>query len=441
MLIKKKQFVKKIEDAGLKTTINNAQAHISMLETILDTVGAYIFTKDTQGRYTYVNKQTLALFDKPLEEVIGFDDSYFFDLNVSNQLRENDLRVLRDKQIVETEEHNHVKATGELRGYRSVKKPLFDENGVVIGMCGISTDITVERELQRTVNEQRTLLNTVLDNIDAHVYMKSSDRRFLYVNQKVANLFGDSADNIIGKLDEQVIPKEVADHFWQSDKKVFETNEKQVTEEIINNDDGTKYHYLSVKMPYHYDDNTSALIGFSTDVTELYKLKEEFKRQASTDELTNLFNRRYFFEQAEKELGRARRHNSALSLIAIDIDYFKKINDQYGHPAGDAALIEVANNLKNMARNEDIVARIGGEEFSLLLPQTDLQEAIKVAERICLYHNEFPCEGIDGQQYPLTLSIGVSTLSESDADFSSLVTRADQALYQAKQSGRNKVAF
>lgn len=422
-------------------TQESAQARISMLETVLDTVGAYIFTKDTQGRYTYVNKQTLALFDKPLEEVIGFDDSYFFDLNVSNQLRENDLRVLRDKQIVETEEHNHVKATGELRVYRSVKKPLFDENGVVIGMCGISTDITVERELQKTVNEQRTLLNTVLDNIDAHVYMKSSDRRFLYVNQKVANLFGDSADNIIGKLDEQVIPKEVADHFWQSDKRVFETNEKQVTEEIINNNDGTKYHYLSVKMPYHYDANTSALIGFSTDVTELYKLKEEFKRQASTDELTNLFNRRYFFEQAEKELGRARRHNSALSLIAIDIDHFKKINDQYGHPAGDAALIEVANNLKNMARNEDIVARIGGEEFSLLLPQTDLKEAKKVAERICLYHNEFPCEGINGQQYPLTLSIGVSTLSESDANFSSLVIRADQALYQAKQTGRNKVAF
>lgn len=183
------------------------------------------------------------------------------------------------------------------------------------------------------------------------------------------------------------------------------------------------------------------MIGFSTDVTELYQLKEQFKQQARTDALTGLYNRRYFIEQAEKEFNRATRHNETISLIIIDVDHFKHINDEFGHLTGDEVLKSLANNLKSMVRVEDTPARIGGEEFAILLPQTSSEHALNMAERIRQYHSDFPCIGIDSATHSITLSIGVSTLLAHDINFDSLFSRADKALYQAKESGRDKVLY
>lgn len=201
--------------------------------------------------------------------------------------------------------------------------------------------------------------------------MKDKQRNFLYVNNKVADLFGYDADYITGKLDSNVLPQETADHFWQSDKQVFERNEKTIAHEVIE-DNNQKLHYQSVKIPFELENGQQALIGFSSDVTELYTLKESFEKLAVQDHLTGLNNRRMFEQQSNKEFNRAERHNTPLSIISIDIDYFKKINDSFGHPVGDHVLIELAKNLESSVRDHDIVARMGGEEFSILLPNTFL---------------------------------------------------------------------
>lgn len=414
---------------------------VALLESAMDNVGAYIFTKDLNGRYTYVNSMVLELFDKPLEEVIGFDDSEFFDLKISNQIQENDRKVLKTEQAIETEESNYVKASGELRVFRSHKKPLYNDDGDLVGLCGISSDITHESKLRKTVDDQRTMLDAVLNNIDAYVYVKTSDRRFLFVNQQVADFLGKPIEQIIGRKDSELLPENIADHLWASDKRVFETNEKQKLEEVVYRSDGSIMNLISLKVPYTYcgEDDLPAFIGFSTDVTELYTLKEKFKQQARTDALTGLYNRRYFIEQAKKEFNRATRHNEELSLISIDIDHFKRVNDEFGHPAGDAVLRTIADNLQNMIRLEDTLARMGGEEFSILLPQTSNEQAICIAERIRQYHSDFPCSGLSGCLHKVTLSIGVTSMRKSDKHFDVMFSRADKALYRAKQAGRNKV--
>ena len=408
---------------------------------ILASIDSFIYTKDLSGKYTYVNQAVLDLFEKNLEEVIGFDDTHFFDLAQSKQLQANDRMVMDQVIRVENEESNFIRAKNEIRIYKVVKKPLFDQLGNVSGICGISTDITNEKKLQEQVNEQSYLLETMLNNIDAHIYVKDCERKFLYVNDRVAKLFGDKAENIIGKQDTEILPIDIAEHFYQSDKQVFNTNQKQVIEETTHSESGETSHYISTKVPFNRPDKLPALIGFSSDVTELFKLKEQFKQLANTDPLTNLYNRRFFTKQAEKEYQRAKRYSQSMTLISIDIDYFKSINDKFGHTAGDQVLIEVAKQLKASLRQTDILARIGGEEFSILLPETSAISAMTFAERIKEEQSKLQISGDWQGEIKLSVSIGVSSLIASDKTFDMLFSRADKALYQAKNTGRNNVCY
>ncbi len=410
-------------------------------EQILDSIDAYIYTKDLAGKYTYANQAVLELFGKNLSQVVGQSDEVFFDLNLSVQLQENDRKVMAQAIRVENEESNYIKALNEIRVYRVVKKPLFDHNGTVTGMCGISTDITVEKNLQHQANEQKLLLDTILNNINAHVYMKDSDRNFLYVNTQVAKLFGDRAENIIGKKDTEILSKEIADHFYQSDRIVFETKERQIIEEEATDDDGNTHHYISTKIPFHSPGKLPALIGFSTEVTELFQLKEEFKKLATIDSLTELYNRRHFIEQANKEYSRAKRYNLSLTLISIDIDHFKSINDNFGHPAGDKVLVAVSKQLQESLRQTDVLARIGGEEFSILLPETSTDDALVFAERLRKAQSQLRISGDWQGEIQLSVSIGISSYQANDIEFDALFSRADKALYQAKHAGRNQVCY
>ncbi|MFQ5677437.1 MAG: diguanylate cyclase, partial [bacterium] len=175
-------------------------------------------------------------------------------------------------------------------------------------------------------------------------------------------------------------------------------------------------------------------------VIELQKTKEELRQLAITDGLTGLYNYRYFKEQLQQELNRARRHNLNISLVMIDIDHFKHYNDTNGHPAGDEVLKSIARLLKNNIRNIDFAARYGGEEFSLILIETDKSSAGFVAEKIRKLVEENPFEFEDAQPSgKLTISTGVATFPEDGEGFADLVTRADQRLYLAKEAGRNVI--
>ncbi len=412
---------------------------VALLSEVLNNVGACIFAKDLNGKYLYANDMVLEVFGMPLENVIGKDDSHFFDLSISDQLRNNDKKVLTEGVIVEQEETNYIKATGEVRIYHSVKKPLFDEEKRIIGLCGISTDITEQKRLENLVKKQKDLLNIVLDNVDAHIYMKDNQRTFKYVNSRVAALFGLPVEQVVGKKETDILPEDVAEHFYQSDKKLFETGERQTIDETVIDDEGNEHHYLSVKIPFYPENEDPVLIGFSTEVTELYKLKEQFRKQANTDSLTGLFNRRYFVEHAEREFKRAQRNGKPLTVISIDIDHFKDINDKYGHPVGDEVLVEVSKQLLPNLRSEDVLARIGGEEFAIVLPDTDLQQASHIAERI---RHQQDCIRIKGNwqgELNVQVSVGVAIKLDDDSNFDVLFSRADKALYMAKNNGRNQV--
>jgi diguanylate cyclase (GGDEF)-like protein len=175
------------------------------------------------------------------------------------------------------------------------------------------------------------------------------------------------------------------------------------------------------------------------DVTVQESLAEELRIRAQTDALTGLPNRRHFFEIG---LGvtAAAAAGSVLSVLLLDIDHFKSINDGFGHPVGDEVLRELANRCRGLLRGSDLMARIGGEEFAVLLPETRPTEAGEIAERLRLAVGAAPV-ATQGGPIAMTISLGGATLSAAEESFEGLLKRADAALYEAKRGGRNRVAF
>jgi diguanylate cyclase (GGDEF)-like protein len=161
-----------------------------------------------------------------------------------------------------------------------------------------------------------------------------------------------------------------------------------------------------------------------------------------TDELTGIWNRRYLWERLEEEISKAKRFHHALSCLMIDIDDFKAINDTYGHITGDTVLIEIAKILKKQCRSHDLLARFGGEEFVMVLQQTDLDGAGQLAQRLVKTVERQPFSTEDHKPLKVTISIGVATYpAEYITDVNGLIKKADEALYQAKRKGKNRVVF
>jgi diguanylate cyclase (GGDEF)-like protein/PAS domain S-box-containing protein len=177
------------------------------------------------------------------------------------------------------------------------------------------------------------------------------------------------------------------------------------------------------------------------DVSERKAMMEKIRRQANFDHLTGMCNRRYFMDLAERELERARRYEKPLAVLGIDIDFFKRINDTYGHKAGDLALQKFAATCHEVVRQTDLVGRLGGEEFAVMLPDTPLERSREIAERLRKRVEESELHLPDGETVlRFTVSIGLVYLPASEhTDIDSLLQKADAALYGAKKSGRNRV--
>jgi len=168
------------------------------------------------------------------------------------------------------------------------------------------------------------------------------------------------------------------------------------------------------------------------------RLQEEIEAQARRDALTGAYNRRAFAEFADKEWSRSQRHGSALSILSVDIDHFKSFNDLYGHPTGDAALVEVSKSAQAALRATDIWCRHGGEEFVALLPETGMEQALAVAERLRVAVERTTIPSPSGP-LSVSVSIGVAERTVRQERMSELLAVSDAALYQAKATGRNRV--
>jgi diguanylate cyclase (GGDEF)-like protein len=180
------------------------------------------------------------------------------------------------------------------------------------------------------------------------------------------------------------------------------------------------------------------ILKFISHASVEARYHEEVYQLATHDALTELYNRRHFLELLEKEIARAQRHERPLALAILDVDLFKRVNDEYGHIAGDGVLKQIAEVLRQHVRGEDVAARIGGEEFAVLLPEAEPGAAIAFCERLRESIAATPFAP-GGTPRTITISIGLADLAASRTDRSAIMRAADAALYEAKEQGRNRV--
>ena len=413
-------------------------AELRILRTAINELSAFVYAKDLAGRYIFANRAMHALYRAAPNEVIGADDSRFWDIPGSRAIWRNDRRVIEGGVRLETEEHLAMPGA-DTRTYFSVKTPVRDARGRITGVAGVSTDITHFKRLESELREKNALLESVLENVDACIYTKDRARRYTYANAKMAAVVGRTPGELIGRTDEELVSAEVAADWRVLDDAVFQTGETQSGEEISTTPEGERRHFWVVQIPQrNAQGDVVSLLGISTDFTEFYRLKEELARQANTDELTGVRNRRSLLETARQEFSRANRYGSPMSMLMLDIDYFKRINDGFGHDVGDKVLKAVAEACRRELRDSDVLGRIGGEEFGVLLPNTDIEGAAVVAERLRARVDALVLSGDWGEDIRPKVSVGVACI-QGAGRVEVVLKRADEAMYAAKAAGRNRV--
>ena len=198
-------------------------------------------------------------------------------------------------------------------------------------------------------------------------------------------------------------------------------------------------HFSDYRFDPNLMDELKILSSHLNVAIENISLRRKLQEMADTDGLTGIYNHRYFQHTLDRELSRAERYSRPLSLVMIDIDHFKKLNDTLGHQTGDAVLHDLSMLTKNMLRTTDVFCRYGGEEFVIVMPETDKSGAIGVAERIRRAVEKHNFRSTDGKPFGITISLGVSAIPPV-TDKKSLIKAADTALYRAKRDGRNCVS-
>ena len=289
-------------------------------------------------------------------------------------------------------------------------------------------------ELRITENRYRTLL----DNSSDAIFSFDKDGQYLYVNKAFAkNVCGKKPEYVIGKKIWDIFSKEEAEKRYALVKWVFENGETKNIEVRVPGSNGDSYHLTTVKPILDENQKVTIVICISKEITERKLMEEQLKRSAHYDSLTDVPNRILFSDHAKYAITQAERHKTKLAIMYIDLDKFKPVNDTHGHGAGDLLLKVVAKRIQECLRKSDTAGRIGGDEFSVLLPEIDnQQDTLNVAEKIRLALKQ-PFELPGYPTIHISSSIGVAIYPEHGCDEIQLSKNADKAMYFAKESGRN----
>ncbi|NMM36370.1 MAG: sensor domain-containing diguanylate cyclase [Glaciimonas sp.] len=318
-------------------------------------------------------------------------------------------------------------------------------------LMAVLSDVTLQVKRERELKQSGAWINAILTSITDYTKL-SLDRlgRIDAWNKSIGRVMGFEGEALVGQPysifypPEATTPEHLTDRLREADE-----NGWSLDEGLRVRADGSHFWSSAMISPLRDRDpllgagsegesNDPAYSLIIRDISDKQEASERQHKATFCDYLTGLANRRAFFEAAELELERRKQSTRPTAMIMFDADHFKTVNDRFGHPAGDAVLRHLAAALSATFRNFDVVARIGGEEFAVLLPSTELAAAVAAANRLRTLVNATPVV-VDGESISYTVSAGVAAMDDSISGLDGLMKRADQALYAAKARGRNRV--
>jgi len=390
---------------------------------------------DSRRRVTYVNPAFEELTGFSVREMVG----------QSCAILQGDDTSPEALQALRTALDAGRPFSGELLNYRKdgtpfwnalTVLPVFDAVGTLVQFVGTQRDVTARRE----ADEQLLLASRVFDSGSEGFIIADADRRIIKVNQAFTEISGYSEPEALGHNPSMLSSGRHDAAFYRAMWEQVETHGSWQGEIWNRRKDGTVYPQwmLLRRTPAGSGKPVQYLASFS-DISERKAAEENIWRLARYDPLTGLPNRAFLQERAARALERSRLGGEAMAVVFIDLDHFKNVNDSLGHRIGDRLLVEVATRFESALRENDTLARIGGDEFVMLLPATDARAAAQVVRRLVdLAERPF---NVDSHELIITPSAGIAMYPFDGQDFDALATCADVAMYRAKDMGRNTFCF
>ncbi|SDJ93358.1 sensor domain-containing diguanylate cyclase [Billgrantia gudaonensis] len=320
--------------------------------------------------------------------------------------------------------------------------PVYDHERRLIALQTLSRDVTEQRQALQTLESLAERQHRILEAAGEGIYGVDREGRITFMNTAASRLLGWTLQQTQGKNSHELFHHTRRDgtDYPLAECPIFKAmshgRQWRVTQDCFWHRSGKIFPVELVASPLIEDGEIAGCVVVFKDITERLEAQHQLERLSTIDELTGAPNRRYFLRRFHEELQRLSRSATTASLLMFDIDHFKRINDRWGHAAGDEVLKRLVAVCRDKLRSQDLLGRLGGEEFAILLPETDIEGAMAFAERL-----RRACESmrvaVNREMLRVTVSLGMTQLGPEDTPESGL-ERADKALYEAKRSGRNR---
>ncbi|MBD0269079.1 MAG: diguanylate cyclase [Cyanobacteria bacterium Co-bin8] len=424
----------------------------ALYQSLTEVLPHCLYRTDIEGRLIFANPAFLKTLDRPIEDCLGKTAYDFYPPSLADKYTADNERVITTGATLRTVEAHKTPAGQEEIYVQVIKSPVYGADRQITGVQGVFWDITDLKRTQDELNTQKQFLQQVIDNMPSATFVKDCQGRLIAVNQASASMHGKQPEEMIGKVETEFNPNVTSadlEHLFTLNQQVISQRITLQEELTITNVSGETRWYQTIVSPFvSPSGEVQGIIGNCIDITERKSVEADLQaanlkleRLATFDSLTKVANRRRFDDYLQQEWQRMAREGQPLSLILLDVDYFKIYNDFFGHQQGDVCLFKVAQALcRAVKRTADLVARYGGEEFTVILPNTRRAGAIVVAEAIQseIASLQVPHPNSAVSPY-VTASMGIaSTMPSSDGSCDELLAAADAALYQAKRRGRDR---
>lgn len=411
------------------------------LRTLIDTIPDLIWLKDPDGIYLACNPRFEEFFGAKEEQIIGKSDYDFVDKELADWFRAHDKKAIEANIPTVNEEEIPFASDGHIELVETTKTPMYDTNGKLIGILGIAHDITAIRSFEKSIQQSEQSFRSLFDSLQEAVYVQDEEGTFIAVNRGASKMYGYPQEWFVGKtpLDVAAPGMNDLDALVPAHQKVLK-GEPQSFEFWALRSDGTPFpkEVHQTKGKWFGKD---VVFAVALDITERKKHEEQLRYIANYDALTSLPNRLLLADRLRQAIAVSKRHGTKLSVAYLDLDGFKAINDIHGHAAGDELLVTISHRLKSLLREEETLARLGGDEFvALLIGMRDTKESDTILNRM-LQAVSSPVI-INGHALQVSASIGVTNYAKDEAlDADTLIRQSDQAMYLAKQSGKNRYCY